>query len=204
MAGRKRTTSKQEKALIEFPSSYRIVAADQSLKRPGFFKCLVTKTDNSLIFSELDAINVDNKKATKPHGQILDEIHRTMLEFFPDESDNTPIYYIREKLTLGSMPMAMLGMAKVHGLTDLYLWTKERTWQELPPMTVKKVLTGKGKAEKSEVAEALKAYLGNFSFSCDDESDAAAVAIAWLIQQNQLQTFMSNSKNNNADKGIST
>jgi len=55
---------------------------------------------------------------------------------------------------------------------------------EISPTDVKKRVTGNGKAEKAEVAGAVQKLLGlpgDYRFATDDESDAAAVALAYLI-----------------------
>ena len=79
-------------------------------------------------------------------------------------------------------------LSKVVGLMDWVLWQQHKTeWQSIYPVTVKKLVTGSGKATKEEVADALHFYIGKQDYKCDDESDAAAVAIAWLIQQGQLK-----------------
>ena len=41
-------------------------------------------------------------------------------------------------------------------------------------------------AEKDEVASALEQFVGVQDYACDDESDAVAVAIAWLLQKNLI------------------
>ncbi|UYZ15589.1 crossover junction endodeoxyribonuclease RuvC [Brevibacillus sp. WF146] len=59
----------------------------------------------------------------------------------------------------------------------------------ITPTTVKKTVTGNGKAEKAEVAAAVRRLLGlaeDYRFATDDESDAAAVVLAWLIGQNLI------------------
>lgn len=181
------TKKKQKKTeSIEFPSVYRVVSADQSIKRPGFCKMLVDKTADSPRILEASFTNVDNKRNVKPHGQLLDEILREMAFFFPDEKDGIPTFYVREKVAQGSMPLAMIGIAKVHGQTDWFLWRLEKTWADIGPSQVKKILTGNGKADKTLVTEAQSNYLGEQSYACDDESDAAAVAVSWLIAQGQL------------------
>ena len=65
-------------------------------------------------------------------------------------------------------------------------WTNKE-WYSIYPVTIKKLIAGSGKAEKSEVAESLEYYIGKQDYKCDDESDAAAVAVAWLIQQGQIK-----------------
>ena len=47
-------------------------------------------------------------------------------------------------------------------------------------------MAGDGLAEKQQVADALEAYVGKQEYACDDESDAVAVGIAWLIQKNMI------------------
>ena len=62
----------------------------------------------------------------------------------------------------------------------------KQAWEEIAPATVKKLLTGSGKAGKEEVAGAYERYVGCHNYKTDDESEAAAVGIAWLLQVNLL------------------
>ena len=66
-----------------------------------------------------------------------------------------------------------------------YLESQE--WFEIYPVTVKRLVAGSGKAEKKDVADALLKYVGEQEYLNDDESDATAVAVAWLIQNHQIQ-----------------
>lgn len=70
------------------------------------------------------------------------------------------------------------------GVIDLALENlcSGRTFDELPPPTVKKLVAGSGKASKEEVAAALHQYVGKQTYQSDDESDALAAGIAWLIK----------------------
>lgn len=52
--------------------------------------------------------------------------------------------------------------------------------------TVKRILTGEGKAEKGDVEAVVKRLLrlrDDFKFGSNDESDACAVVLAWLIRE---------------------
>ena len=70
---------------------------------------------------------------------------------------------------------------KVVGVSDMALWNaKKETFQEIPPAKVKKRITGKGSATKTEVADALSAFVGAFLYASNDESDAVAIGIAWI------------------------
>ena len=73
------------------------------------------------------------------------------------------------------------------GVTDLYAWAHGcKSFYELAPLVVKKNVTGNAKATKEEVAAALEAYVGKQEYACDDESDAVAVGVAWLIDQKYI------------------
>lgn len=61
-------------------------------------------------------------------------------------------------------------------------WQGGHTWEELYPVSIKKLVTGNGKSDKAQVARSLDEYVGKREYACDDESDAAAVALAWLIK----------------------
>ena len=76
---------------------------------------------------------------------------------------------------------------KVVGVADLYAWANGgKVFDEISPKTVKRLVTGNPNAEKEEVAKALEGWVGEQSYGCDDESDACAVGIAWLIQHDMV------------------
>lgn len=60
----------------------------------------------------------------------------------------------------------------------------------LSPSTVKKAVTGNGRAEKPQVAEAVRRYLRlgpDYKFNAGyDDSDACAVALAYLLRENLI------------------
>ena len=95
--------------------------------------------------------------------------------------------FVREK-GFSRFPHETQALFKVVGIADLAVWKAYGTeFVEITPTTVKKLLTGSGKASKDEVAAALEKYIGEQSFEADDESDAAAVGIAWLIRNSYIQ-----------------
>lgn len=68
------------------------------------------------------------------------------------------------------------------GVSDLYAWAfGKRQFDEIEAVTVKKKVTDDASAEKDEVADALEQFIGKHEYECDDESDAVAVGVAWLI-----------------------
>ena len=76
---------------------------------------------------------------------------------------------------------------KVVGVTDMLLWqSREITFLELTPTQIKKAIADHIRAEKEKVAAGLTRYLGDQSYTTDDESDAAAVAVAFLLIEGYL------------------
>ena len=52
-------------------------------------------------------------------------------------------------------PQETQALFKVVGIADMAAWMcAGRTWEEIAPTTIKKLLTGSGKAAKEEVARA--------------------------------------------------
>ena len=77
---------------------------------------------------------------------------------------------------------------KVVGVSDLYAWGfGGREFAEIHPKTIKKLVANDQLAEKDVVASALAQFVGPWEYACDDESDAVAVGIAWLLQQELIK-----------------
>lgn len=78
---------------------------------------------------------------------------------------------------------------KVVGVADLYAWSLGgRVFDEVHPKTIKKLVANDQLAEKDVVAKSLAQFVGEQDYACDDESDAVAVGIAWLLQQGMLES----------------
>lgn len=176
----------QEIEHIDFPDHYWVCGADLSLRCPGFCLLEVNKQDGKTVIKDIKLTSLNNKgKKNKTHGEILREIHTKFGDFtrylvlFPDNT-----YFVREKMVMNQKVPSERDVAKVVGIMDFYLW---KEWYEIYPVTVKKIITGNGKAEKQEVAACLEKYLGKQEYKYDDESDAAAVAISWLIQHGEIK-----------------
>ncbi|PFJ12474.1 crossover junction endodeoxyribonuclease RuvC, partial [Bacillus cereus] len=77
---------------------------------------------------------------------------------------------------------------KVVGVSDLVLRVYHIV--ELSPTTIKTIMTGSGKAGKEEVELAVRDVLGlgeDYIFISDDESDACAVILAYLLENGILE-----------------
>lgn len=78
---------------------------------------------------------------------------------------------------------------KVVGVADLYAWgLGGRVFDEIHPKTIKKLVANDQLAEKDVVAQSLAQFVGEREYACDDESDAVAVGIAWLLEKGMLDS----------------
>ena len=175
--------AKKKEEKFEFPEEYYVLGADLSLKRPGF--CLLKINKGKILKVRLHSVDNKNDK-NKSHGELLDDVRNGFLKFaFPFKTD---LYAVRETEIMFQKVPSERSLSKVVGLMDWMYWRMyQKEWFSIYPTTIKKLIAGSGKAEKQEVAEALKKYIGEQTYRCDDESDAAAVAVAWLIQQGQIK-----------------
>lgn len=78
---------------------------------------------------------------------------------------------------------------KVVGVSDLYAWgLGGRIFEEVHPKTIKKLVANDQLAEKEAVASALAQFVGEREYECDDESDAVAVGVAWLLLNGMIDS----------------
>ena len=179
--------SKKEPEAIKFPDQYKVIGADLSLKRPGFCELIVSKVNGETKIKVRKLISVDNKLDKKKcHGQLLKEIREAFLRIaYPQNYSTT--FFVRETEVMHIKVPSERNVSKVVGLMDWQLWhLAEKEWYSIYPVTIKKLITGSGRAEKDEVAKCLEKYVGKQTYKCDDESDAVAVTVAWLIQQGEI------------------
>ena len=155
------------------------LAKDLSLSSPGFAVLAVTEDGEPLI---LDKSHVKTT-SYNVHGHRLlmidDEIRRLIKEYKPS-------HVVREK-GFSRFPRTTQALFKVVGCSDRT--TFEMTGLEvveIAPTSVKKIVTGDGKSTKKDVEKAvierLRIEQDGF-FETDDESDAAAVGLAFLIKE---------------------
>jgi crossover junction endodeoxyribonuclease RuvC len=175
--------AKKAEEQLNLPDTYKVFAADLSLKRPGF--CIVTMYKGNV--EAVETASIDNKAAKKCRSEILKEIYDFLAGRIVSASV-CPAYFVREHAFNSRGAMSEIGIFEVVGIADLALWEKaKQEWREIYPVSVKKLVTGSGKADKQQVADCVKKVFGQTEFRNDDESDAAAVALAWLIQNDQVK-----------------
>lgn len=173
-----------------------IIACDFSYYRPGFAHLRYYPRGRKV--AVIETSNIDNKNASgkkKPHGQILSEIASELRRYLTGSPMGTLVREQALSIVVGYSktnakyynPETIKILHEVVGVADLYAWgLGGRVFDEIGPKAVKKYVTGNGLAEKDDVAKALPQFVGEREYACDDESDAVAVGIAWLIQQGMI------------------
>ena len=156
------------------------------MKRPGF--ALLHYDGDACAVSVVRTSVVNNKNKDKPHGQMLGENAKELRSYLEQSPD---AILVREQALsmIGKSAKTIMTLNKMVGVSDLYAWAfGQRVFQEVHPKTAKKWVSGYGLKEKDGVAAALEKYVGPREYQFDDESDAVAVGVAWLIQNGYIKS----------------
>lgn len=156
-----------------------ILALDLSLNSTGY--AVMTADDCRLVEK-----GIIKAKRKENHHQKLNR-QKDVLEGIAKkyEEDGYELIIVKEQLLFRPPKTASI-LAKVHGIVDLLF----EEIHEYYPSSIKKIVTGNGRANKKEVEEAVCKRLGKTSeeldFKSDDESDAIAVALTYLLEENYI------------------
>jgi len=94
-------------------------------------------------------LHINSRGKPVCHGQILSSIYETILSLSTDVD-----VFVRER-AFARFSRETLALSKVVGIADLVAWQcSNKSYIEITPSAVKKLLTGSGKAGKEEVAAA--------------------------------------------------
>ena len=168
----------------------RILGLDLSLTSPGFAIIEVKKGKPRLIKTANFTTTADTAQALR-----YEEIEAFTLLFI---RENKPFDVVCREIWPPSRNYAQNN--KIHGSwaaveRSLLRYGYEVT-ENFTPSNVKKTVTGaagkpNGNAKKPEVAAAVRKVLGlgeDYKFESDDHSDAAAVAITYLVGEGLIKT----------------
>lgn len=157
----------------------KILALDLSLTAPGF--CVLEITGKGVNLIEVIHIKTDSKQT---RGERLQHIEFALTKFV---NKHKPFDYVVREDFQSPNSYTNKTTYSVWGVSDLVLARFGYTFDdEINPKSVKKIITGSGKAEKSEVAESVRKLLNlkpTFQFQKDDESDACAIGLAYLLDK---------------------
>ncbi len=137
-----------------------------------------------------EIVFVNNKSNTAlGHGARLSNIEQAIQGVFDKHPDLD--YVVREK-GFSRHAKVTQTLFKVVGVSDLVSFKNGKPFiDEQSPTTVKKYLTGNGRATKEQVENAIRKWLPpsqkGMIFKTDDCSDAVAVGIAWALEKKFLK-----------------
>lgn len=155
------------------------LAMDLSLSQPGFAILAITDEDTPIL---LEKSYVKTRQAAK-HGEKLSQIQTEIRRYFDAYN---PEYVVREK-SFSRFAASTQAIYKVNGVCDLTAYEYgHKAIDEIAATSVKKLVTGNGKASKdcvmASVIERMQIEQADY-FANDDESDAVAVGLAYYIRE---------------------
>ncbi len=161
----------------------RILAFDISAS-PGVAVIEIKKNMPRLLYA--DSIKTDNKVADSQRFAYVEAFAiKAIHEHGPFD------HVIREHFIKGSSKrstqLVFGSWAMIDSALGRYGYSVNA---EITPSSVKKIVGGKGGAEKDEVADGVRRILklpDDYSFKSNDASDAAAIALAWAFQEGLIK-----------------
>lgn len=160
-----------------------VLGLDPSLSSTGFALLGIDRDSGQIKLLDHGIIPTTNKS---PIGERLDIINKVLRKIFKSaRSNGYKIEYIVKEMGFSRYPATTQKLFKVAGIIDLVTFKlKYKRIEEISPKKVKSILTGNGAATKEDVEHAVKRLLGEeIVFRSSDDSDAAAVALAFYIEK---------------------
>jgi crossover junction endodeoxyribonuclease RuvC len=155
-----------------------ILGIDSSLACPAYAVVKVSEGKAELI--ETSHIKTNSKKST---GYRLFQIYN----WFKDVLERYDFDSIVFEKGFNKFAIATQQIQRTLGVLMFTLYRNEiEDFFEISPTSVKKAITGNGKASKEELAEALESYVGKHKYKTNDESDSVGVALALALQKGWL------------------
>jgi crossover junction endodeoxyribonuclease RuvC len=160
----------------------RILAFDTSLSSPGAAVIEVRNGKPRII--ALSHVKTDTKHSHAIRSQtVYAWAHLFIREHMP--FDRIVREDFQGRSSVQNYPVFAAWSAIDRALADFGISFTEKP---ISQSRVKRLVVGKGKAEKDEVAEAVRALTGfRGEFATSDESDAAAVGLAYLINEGLIK-----------------
>jgi crossover junction endodeoxyribonuclease RuvC len=166
------------------PKPFRVLGLDLSLTSPGFAVIEIKNGKPRLVKTANFTTDSGTVQALR-----YEEIEAFTLLFI---RENKPFDVIAREIWPPSRNYAQNN--KIHGAWAAVERALSRYGYEvtehLTPSNVKKTVTGNGNAKKPEVAESVRDILKlgeDYKFDSDDHSDAAAIALSYLIREGLIK-----------------
>ena len=163
-------------------TKHQIIAFDLSLTNSGY--AVGEVEDGELTILEYGSIS--NKRFSRhSHGFRLDRIADAISELFKKYPDADAV--VKEGSFSNGFIKSTQALFKVVGVFELTTFLNGyEHFTDIAPNSVKKTVTGNGKAKKDVVAKAVKEITG-IETANDDESDAIAVLLAYCVDKKLIE-----------------
>lgn len=166
------------------------LSMDLSLTSPGFAVLAVTDENEPILLDK----SIVKTNAKKSHGHRLNQI---AVEIVRLVNEYKPNHIVREK-GFSRFPTVTQSIFRAVGASDLAVYNAgfPDKIEEIAVTSVKKAVTGNGKATKEQVADAVFDRLQitntddfhtNKSVLIDDLTDACAVGLAYYINKGLIE-----------------
>ena len=155
-----------------------IMAFDLSLSNTGY--AVAEVVDRKLFLHEVGSIGT-KRYAQRSTGFRLNYIATELAALF--KKYPTAEKVVKEQSFSNARIKSTQQIFKVNGVFELVSYIhKHEDFEELAPTTVKKWVTGDGRADKTDVALAVRSLTG-FNSKVNDETDAVAVLYAYCKKE---------------------
>ncbi|WP_181349428.1 crossover junction endodeoxyribonuclease RuvC [Thalassobacillus sp. CUG 92003] len=162
----------------------RILTFDISLSRPGA-AVLEYKNGTAKIIA-LSHVRTDAKQPYAVRGKTIEAWAHLFIA--DNQTPSRPYSVILREKYSGKFGNHSIFTAHAGIDRAMFDFSLADTAKPIPQQSVKKLVVGKGRAEKAEVEAAVRELTGfSGEFAYDDESDAAAIGLAWLIREGYLE-----------------
>lgn len=160
-----------------------ILSLDLSLASTGY--AVANVVDGEIDLLEYGSVN-NKKYARKSQSFRLNRIALKLRELFK----KYPIEVVVKERGFTKGHVSTQALFKVAGVADLMCYTfGHETIEEYTVASIKKAVTGNGKADKAEVANSLHLYVGDQEYETDDESDSVAVLVTYCIDKGLIRDY---------------
>jgi len=138
-------------------------------------------------FSLIDIKSIAPNPRTKGFNKKLESLECFIFATESFNSIKDSKFFVLENYSFGS-PGRLTDLAELAGLYKGHIIRGlGKSYDVIAPQTVKKIITGSGRADKNEVQKSFNNY---------DESDAVAVAVSYGLQMEEIQNGNKEDKKN--------
>jgi crossover junction endodeoxyribonuclease RuvC len=133
----------------------------------------VVKKDRRISLESCGLIQIYNRTQDERLCAMFDEINSIVDKYSPDACSVERLFYFKNQKTV-------MEVSEGRGVIKLVLSQKNISYREYTPKEVKRLISGNGLANKTQVRKSVEFILGSdFSNLRDDVTDAIALALVY-------------------------